>query len=40
MIRTCFVFGAAVLAVAATRPLAAQPSLRAQWITAPITLDG
>jgi len=40
MIRTCFVFGAAVLAVAATRPLAAQPSLRAQWIAAPITLDG
>jgi hypothetical protein len=40
MIRTCFVFGAAVLAVAATRPLAAQPSLRAQWIAAPVTLDG
>lgn len=40
MIRTCFVFGAAVVAVAATRPLAAQPSLPAQWITAPITLDG
>lgn len=40
MIRTCFVFGAAVLAVAATRPLSAQPSLRAQWIAAPITLDG
>ena len=31
---------AAGLAAAATRPLAAQPSLRAQWITAPITLDG
>lgn len=40
MIRTCFVFGAVVLAVAAARPLVAQPSLRAQWIAAPITLDG
>jgi len=40
MIRTCFVFGVAVLTVVASRPLAAQPSLRAQWITAPITLDG
>jgi hypothetical protein len=40
MIRTCLLVVAAGLAASATRPLAAQPSLRAQWVTAPVTLDG